>query len=266
MSSSPPPSRRGPDISAAQVAGSALAAVSAAVVASFLGVGGTIIGAALGSLVASIGGAVYSQSFQRAGYKLGETKVLTVVTRARLGPHEPGEPTDPGHPGPSDVPVIEDPVTDDGAPGAESGAAGAGVSVPTVTTEPPKPGPLPPPGGRIPRWLSWKAAVALTVVAFVLAVAVISLTEFVLGRPISGGSGGTTISHLVKPGKTTHPTPKPTTPLPSSTTTPVPTPATPAPSISSPTISPTTPLPSGSTTGPIPTSTPPVSPSTTPAS
>ena len=263
MSSSPQPSRRGPDISAAQVAGSALAAVSAAVIASFLGVGGTIIGAALGSLVASVGGAVYSHSFQRAGYKLGETKVLTVVTRARLGPDEPGEPAEPGHPGPSDVPVIEDPVADDGAPDAESEGAGAGV--PTLTTEPPKPGPFPPPGGRIPRWLSWKAAVALTVVAFVVAVAVISLTEFVLGRPISGGSGGTTISHLVKP-KNTHPTPKPTTPLPSSTTTPVPTPASPAPSIGSPTISPTTPLPSGSSTGPIPTSTPPVSPSTTPAS
>jgi hypothetical protein len=255
-----------PNISAAQVAGSALAAVSAAVVASFLGVGGTIIGAALGSIVASIGGAVYSHSFQRAGYKLGETRVLTVVTRARLGPDEPGGASEPGHPGPSDVPVIEDPVNDDGALDAESGAAGAGAGVPTVTTEPPKPGPFPPPGGRIPRWLSWKGAVALTVVAFVVAVAVISLTEFVLGRPISGGSGGTTISHLVKPGKTTHPTPKPTTPLPASTTTPVPTPDSPAPSTSSPTVSPTTPLPSGSTTAPSPTSTPSASPSTTPAS
>src|SRR6476620_6007159 len=90
--------RRGPDISAAQVAGGALAAVSAAVVASFLGIGGTLVGAALGSIVASIGGALYSHSFQRAGYRLGETKVLAVVTSRRK---------DEPDPGPADVPVIE---------------------------------------------------------------------------------------------------------------------------------------------------------------
>ncbi len=63
--------------------------MSAAVVASFLGVGGTVIGAALGSIVASVGGAVYSHSFKRAGDRLGETKVLTVVTRPRPGAAEP---------------------------------------------------------------------------------------------------------------------------------------------------------------------------------
>src|SRR4029079_11939364 len=89
-------SRRGPDISAAQVAGSALAAVSAAVVAAFLGVGGTLIGAALGSLVASIGGAVYSHSFQRAGSKIGETKVLAVVTSRRPSANDPGPAAVPG--------------------------------------------------------------------------------------------------------------------------------------------------------------------------
>src|SRR3954452_24197237 len=98
MSSSPPPQRKGPDISGAQVAGSALAAVSAAVVASFLGVGGTVLGAALGSIVASVGGAIYSHSFRRAGDRLGETRVLTVVTRPLAGRADPG---------PGDVPVIE---------------------------------------------------------------------------------------------------------------------------------------------------------------
>jgi hypothetical protein len=194
-------SRRGPDISAAQVAGSALAAVSAAVVASFLGLGGTLVGAALGSVVASIGGALYSHSFRQAGYKLGETKVLAVVTTRRA---------DAADPGPADVPVIEDDA--EHPPYAET----------APVDEPEAAGPLPAPGGRVPRRLSWQAALALTVVAFVVAIAVIEVVELVIGRPISGGSGGTTISHLVAP-KTTHkkntPTPSPSATTPASTPT-----------------------------------------------
>jgi hypothetical protein len=220
-------SRRGPDISAAQVAGSALAAVSAAVVASFLGVGGTLVGAALGSVVASIGGAVYSHSFQRAGYRLGETKVLTVVTNRRAGEPDPG---------PADVPVIEE------EPGHSAYAGTAPVD------EPEPAGPLPAPGGRVPRRLSWKAALALTVVAFVVAIAAIEVVELVIGRPISGGSGGTTISHLVSPKTHKKPTPAPS-----------PTPTTP---VSTPTVTVTV-SPTGTPTG-TPTSTPTGSPTTAP--
>jgi hypothetical protein len=233
--------RRGPDISAAQVAGSALAAVSAGVVASFLGVGGTIMGAALGSVVASIGGAVYSHSFQRAGYKLGETKVLAVVTSRRTSEVDPG---------PSDVPVIES-EDDEHPPYAESAPAEGDPAEPATASR------LPSPGGRVPRWLSWKAAVALTVVAFVIAIAAIQVFELVIGRPISGGSGGTTISHLVKPGTTKHKTPAPPKPTPSApvvTATSTPT------TTSTPTSSPTG-TPTSSPTGtPSPTSTATVAP------
>ena len=54
-------------LSLPQVAGSALAAVSAAVAASWLGVAGTIIGAALGSVVGTVGSAIYAQSLRRGG-------------------------------------------------------------------------------------------------------------------------------------------------------------------------------------------------------
>ena len=224
--------RRGPDISAAQVAGSALAAVSAAVVASFLGVGGTIVGAALGSIVASIGGAVYSHSFQRAGYRLGEAKVLTVVTSRRSADVEPG---------PSDVPVIE--RADEEHPAYAESAPAEGEPEEAVTASP-----LPPPGGRVPRRLSWKAAVLLTVIAFVIAIAAIVVVELVIGRPISGGSGGTTISHLVRPAKSKHtPPPSPSAPVVTSTATPTATPR------SSPTGTPTS-SPTG-TPSPTPTET-----------
>ena len=53
-------------ISTAQVAGSALAAVSAAFFASWLGVAGTLIGAALGSVVGTVGSASYTYSLQRS--------------------------------------------------------------------------------------------------------------------------------------------------------------------------------------------------------
>jgi hypothetical protein len=52
-------------LSPAQVAGSALAAVSAAFFASWLGVAGTLVGAALGSIVGTVGSATYTYSLQR---------------------------------------------------------------------------------------------------------------------------------------------------------------------------------------------------------
>lgn len=65
------------DLSLAQVAASAAAAVTAAVLASFLGVYGTVIGAALVSVVATTGGAVYQHLFRRTGEQLREATVLT---------------------------------------------------------------------------------------------------------------------------------------------------------------------------------------------
>lgn len=231
-----PPGRR-PDVSYAQVAGSALAAVSAAVVASFLGVGGTILGAALGSLIATIGGAVYAHSFRRAGAKLSETKVLTVVTRSRAG-H--------GEPSPGDVPLIE-PASKDGERGptppyAESGPPG--TTDEEVIHEAP----------ARPRWMSWKTAALLAVAAFVIAMVVVSVIELTIGRPISGGSGGTTVTKLVHPGKAKHPkhtpAPTPTTPVvtPTSgppTSTPTPTTTTPTPTVTA------TPQPTATTTAPV---------------
>ncbi len=58
------------EISLAQVATSALAAVSAAVLCSFFGVAGTIIGTAVTSLVATVAGAVYSYSLRRTRTRL----------------------------------------------------------------------------------------------------------------------------------------------------------------------------------------------------
>ncbi|TGB16891.1 hypothetical protein E4099_04360, partial [Streptomyces palmae] len=62
------------ELSVAQVAGSALAAVAAAVLASRLGVYGTIAGAGVVSVVATTGGSVFQHLFRRTGEQLREAR------------------------------------------------------------------------------------------------------------------------------------------------------------------------------------------------
>jgi len=57
-------------LSATQLAASVLAAVTAAVLASYLGVNGTVIGAATVSLLSAVGTAVYSHSLERTGHRV----------------------------------------------------------------------------------------------------------------------------------------------------------------------------------------------------
>lgn len=57
-------------LSLAQIAASSLAALSAAVICSFFGVAGTVIGAAIASVLATIGSALYSYSLRRTRARL----------------------------------------------------------------------------------------------------------------------------------------------------------------------------------------------------
>ena len=61
---------QGAQLSATQVAAGALAAVSSAVVASFFGLAGTLIGAALASVISTVSAALYSNSLQKTNQKL----------------------------------------------------------------------------------------------------------------------------------------------------------------------------------------------------
>ncbi|MDQ6831920.1 MAG: hypothetical protein M3008_00850, partial [Chloroflexota bacterium] len=64
-------------LSVVQVIAGALASVSAALVASTFGLKGTLLGAAITSIVASIGGALYTHSLHRARVRI----------QTRLNPH-----------------------------------------------------------------------------------------------------------------------------------------------------------------------------------
>lgn len=61
---------KGLQLSATQVAAGALASVSSAVVASFFGLAGTLIGAALASVISTVSAALYSSSLRKTNEKL----------------------------------------------------------------------------------------------------------------------------------------------------------------------------------------------------
>ncbi|MFI1016432.1 hypothetical protein [Streptomyces sp. NPDC020965] len=75
------------------MAGSALAAVAAAVLASRLGVYGTIIGAGVVSVVATSGGSIFQYLFSRTGDQLREATVQArpLGGRRRVTPDAPGD-------------------------------------------------------------------------------------------------------------------------------------------------------------------------------
>ncbi|MEU5159022.1 hypothetical protein AB0G74_05340 [Streptomyces sp. NPDC020875] len=160
-----PAGQQGPrrlDLSVPQVAGSALAAVTAAVLASRLGVYGTIIGAGVVSVVATCGGSVFQHLFSRTGDQL----------RGSGGPGRSAG----RHPEPSTGP----PLAPEPGPGPGSGEFGA------ATTH----------GSRI---RGWRRPAAAAAVVFGVAMAGITGYEVLSGSGLDGG-GGTTVGTVVRGG------------------------------------------------------------------
>lgn len=82
--SQPEPERLG--LSATQLLASGLAAMSATIAASYFGVAGTVIGAALGSVVTVIGNAVYGYSLRRTQRRVRRTLDVAVAHRFSADP------------------------------------------------------------------------------------------------------------------------------------------------------------------------------------
>ncbi|HEX8495786.1 MAG TPA: hypothetical protein VF661_01225, partial [Actinomycetales bacterium] len=201
----------------AQVAASALAAVSSALAASFLGVAGTIIGAGVGAVVATIGTAVYQHSLRTASDRLRDLRRTGDLTRSAASTADRTSGLTRALPaGPRD--------------------GGADVQPETVP-------------GRDPasRTSTWWRALALVVLGIVLALGAITAAEAVIGRPVSGSSGtsgGTSIGEAFTGSGSSATTPA--TPAPGPTDAPTATPteapsATPTTSPTGPTASPTEP-------------------------
>ena len=99
-----PEQQKRSQLSAVQVAASALAAVSSAVVASFFGVAGTLIGAAVASVIATVGTALYTESLSKTNDRL--RRLVTTRERPRTTPApEPATRTLPSHLDPRQSPA-----------------------------------------------------------------------------------------------------------------------------------------------------------------
>jgi hypothetical protein len=138
--------------------GGALAAVSSALVLSTLGTAGTLIGAAMGSLVITVGGAVYAHSLRVARARLAASRTVLVRTR-----------------GGGLAEVRSGPDGSEGADGAEA------------TEEEASPGRW----RQLLRELPWKRIVVASAALFAVAMAAILAFELATGRPVSSYTGGT---------------------------------------------------------------------------
>ena len=150
-------------LSALQLAAGALAAVSAAVVASFFGVAGTVIGAAVASVISTVGAAVYTESMRRthAGLRRAGRRLV----------RSPQSPVDRSAGDRPPLPAHLDPRRS-------------------------------PPRRRWRRWRRWAMVAATAVAVFGLAMVVVTTVELIGHKPVAalvGGSdqaGGTTLGYL----------------------------------------------------------------------
>lgn len=156
------------------VVGSALGAVSAAVVLSTLGAAGTLVGAALGSLCITVGGAIYSHSLERTKARVA-TASAQAARRTRVAAGAATRRT-------TTTATVDD-----------STATTAAGDDPAVSSEA-EPGPAKESWQQVVRGLPWKRIAALAVGLFAVAMAIILVFELSTGRPVSSYTGGTSSS------------------------------------------------------------------------
>ena len=153
------PKAKALDLSVTQVIGGALAAITAAWLGSQLSAAGTLVGAALVSIVTAVGGALYTASIRRT-----REKVKTVFYT--------------GQPNEVDEPTVIDIVAD--SEGHIKGQRSHLVE--------PEPAPSP----RGPRTkLNWKRVAVAALAIFGIAAVSLTAFELVTGHALSGGEGTT---------------------------------------------------------------------------
>jgi hypothetical protein len=209
-----------------QVVASALAAITAAVLASFFGVAGTVVGAGVVSAAASIGNAVYSYWINSTNKALRVTipsafrdtipsavKQPAATVRALVdsgarvsGRSSGGTGVDGVDPDNTNEAPVLDPSVKVGPPGRP----GAPPIPPDRGRAVPPPPPPPGPGGRTggdfgahieARWsslrrlvgsLRWRNIALATVAVFVLSMTAVTVVEALAKKPLSGIVGGST--------------------------------------------------------------------------
>jgi len=154
----------------------ALAAVSSAVLLSTLGAAGTIIGAALGSVIATVGGALYSQGLARSRERLAQAQSLAL---RRVGIAQAEVRRASRHEG-------DDPAVDAHLAHADERLGEAKADLGAIADEPPAVG-----------WrerlvvLPWKRISLVAAGLFATAILAITAFELLAGESVSSITGGT---------------------------------------------------------------------------
>ncbi|RCV48940.1 hypothetical protein [Marinitenerispora sediminis] len=176
------------DLSLSQVVGGGLATLTAATAASFLGVYGTIIGAAVMSVISTAGTAVVQHLLSRSGEKARD-----LTGRRPPRARTPGAAPGGGAPGKGGVETLVDlPETRvlDAVPATRPFRPAEGDASADRTPT----APLPPGGeadsgaaepGRASRWRRWRGIVLPAAALFLAAMALITAFELFSGRSLS---------------------------------------------------------------------------------
>ncbi len=202
------------DLSASQVIASVLATVTGALAASYLGVAGTLIGAAVASFAGTTGTAVYRHYLARTEERLRTAATVIVPLTAARAAHAQrvaaarggaGDPSQAGavRPAPAQQPPAEpEPAQPEPAqqPPAQPEPAQPEPAQPERAQQPPAAGAFSA-AGRFAR-AHWRPVLALTLAAFVVTIAAVTVAEAVAGRPLDAvlwgrHTAGTTVSDLV---------------------------------------------------------------------
>jgi hypothetical protein len=179
------PDRFWSGIQITKVAAGTLAAVSAAVIGSFLGVAGTLAGAAVASIVGSLGTEIYQRSLDRGAKKLQTLAPTFVKAPAAVGtPPVPAasEEDSPSHTVPEEeraVPAAAQAAPEEGRAAAQEQPAASGKALP------------------------WRRIGVAAALLFVLAIASLSVVELLAGRSVASmvgndTGGRTTLSSVVR--------------------------------------------------------------------
>lgn len=161
--------QRGLGVSGTQAIGSALGAVTAAVVLSTLGVAGTLIGAAVSSLVWTFGGAIYTRYAEagrervRQAAEIAKDRVEKARTRTQELP----------------AGMADDVATDEELAEAQEALEEVDQTEGERT-----------PWREVLRGLPWKRITLVSIGVFIVAMAIIVTFELVAGRSVSSFTGG----------------------------------------------------------------------------
>ncbi|HEY3952305.1 MAG TPA: hypothetical protein VGM53_02935 [Streptosporangiaceae bacterium] len=258
------------DMSGQQITASVLAAVTGAVLASYLGVAGTIIGTAVMSVAGTAGTAVYKHYLGRTAGHLKETaKVaaahraaewMTAGTRTAVMPGqaaggkndtEPAGTEGPGPPGDGGADPAGEAGRDDSAAATSAGWLARWRAA-------------------VLGWPMWLRLAAASAVVFVGVIGAVSVVEVAAGKPLqtvvwNHKASGTTVGNLVgsQPAKTKSPARRHAKP--SGTASSSPPPASRRTGSASPSVSPSSSSPSPSPSPSTSTSSPPASSSPSPS-